>query len=295
MTIRHYDDIGCNTYHSETDSIIQELKTFESANDAVVLYAVESGSRAWGFASADSDYDVRFIYTHHPMHYLSMSPKNDVISIQYKGLDLIGWDLQKALKLYRKNNPQLNEWLESHIIYKDTYDIAAQLRQWKRTYFSKRTALHHYLGMAQSENEKHLSKGDRILIKNYLYVLRSVFTCRFVHLMNQHPPIRLGRLLQAVTPSDSYNDGNITETILKLIKRKERGEHEYTDRLPHIDVFINTEVAKYESIAESMEEDKKPIGWDMLDNLFRKTLDDIYYLPKPYNGGEEWNQRITMK
>ena len=294
MTIRHYDGIGCNTYHSETDSIIEELKTFESANDAVILYAVESGSRAWGFASADSDYDVRFIYAHHPMHYLSMSPKNDVISIQYKGLDLIGWDLQKALRLYRNNNPQLNEWLDSHLVYKDVYNAASQLRQWKISYFSKRTALHHYLEMARTEGEKHISGGDIILIKKYLYVLRSVLACRFVHLMNQHPPMRLSRLLQHVSPSSNYNDGDITETISDLIKRKERGEHEYTDRIPHIDNFINTEIAVYESIADTLEKDEKPIEWDMLDNLFRKTLDEIYYPAKPYDGGEEWNQRITM-
>ena len=287
-------DHGGNTSNKMADDIREELRGIESKADVNVIYAAEGGSHAWGFASQDSDNDVRFIYAHKPTWYLSLRPKKDIINVQYKGLDLIGWDLQKALRLYRKNNPQLNEWLESHIIYKDTYDIAAQLRQWKRSYFSKRTALYHYLCMAQSENEKHLSKGDRILINKYLYVLRSVFACRFVHLMNQHPPMKMQKLLQAVTPSSNYNGESITETILKLIKRKERGEHEYTDRLPHIDVFINTEIAVYESIADTLEKDEKPIEWDMLDNLFRKTLDEIYYPAKPYDGGEEWNQRITM-
>ena len=302
---------GGNTSDKIADDIREELRCIESSNDVVVVYAAESGSRAWGFASQDSDYDVRFIYTRKPTWYLSMMPKSDVIKKSFKDIDLMGWDLQKALRLYRKNNPQLNEWLESHIIYKETHDVVGQLRHWKRSYFSKCTALHHYLGMAQSENEKHLSKGDRILIKKYLYVLRSVFACRFVHILNQHPPMRLDRLLQAVRPSDNYNDfglarygshisdesndKSITEIVLTLIKRKERGEHEYTDRLPQIDDFINTEIAVYESIADSLEKDEKPIEWDMLDNLFRKTLDEIYYPPKPYDGGEEWNQRITMQ
>ena len=282
---------GGNTSDQMSDDIREELRGIESKHGVEILYAAESGSRAWGFASKDSDYDVRFLYTHNPSWYLSMSPKNDFINKTFKDLDLAGWDLQKALKLYRANNPQLLEWLESDIIYKDTYDVAGQLRQWKSSHFSKRTALHHYLGMARSEGEKHISGNKRILIKKYLYVLRSVFACRFVHLMNQHPPMKLKRLLQAVTPSSNYNHGDITETILKLIKDKERDEHEYTDRIPHIDVFINTEVSVYESIAKDLEKDEKPIEWDTLDKLFRKTLDDIYYPHTPYDGGEEWNQR----
>ena len=286
---------GGNTSDKMADDIREELRGIESNAGVEVLYAVEGGSRAWVFASSDSDYDVRFIYSHPPTWYLSMSPKKDVINVQYKGLDLVGWDLQKALKLYRANNPQLLEWLDSHIIYKEAYDVASQLRQWKMSYFSKRTALHHYLGMAQSENKKHLSDGNRILIKKYLYVLRSVLACRFVHLINQHPPMKMQRLLQSVTPSSNYNDGDITETILNLIKRKERGEHEYTDRIPHIDDFISTEILVYESIAKDLEKDEKPIEWDMLDMLFRKTLDEIYFPHTPYDGGEEWNQRITTQ
>ena len=281
---------GGNTSDQMSDDIREELRGIESKHGVEVLYAAESGSRSWGFASSNSDYDVRFLYSHPPAWYLSMSPKKDFINKTFKELDLTGWDLQKALKLYRANNPQILEWLESAIIYKNTYDVAGQLRQWKSSYFSKRTALHHYLGMARSESENHISGEERILIKKYLYVLRSVFACRFVHLMNQHPPMNLNRLLQAVTPSC-----NITETILKLIRHKERDEHEYTDRIPHIDEFINTEVSVYESIAKDLEKDEKPIEWDMLDKLFRKTLDEIYFPHTPYDGGEEWNQRITTQ
>ena len=44
------------------DRIMKKLDEIEKTEEVRILLAVESGSRAWGFASTDSDYDVRFIY-----------------------------------------------------------------------------------------------------------------------------------------------------------------------------------------------------------------------------------------
>ena len=92
------------------DTVLQQLHEIEVKHGVRVLYACESGSRAWGFASADSDYDVRFIYSHPQEWYLSIDLEHepDVIEVPIDGeLDISGWDLRKALKLFRKSNPAL--------------------------------------------------------------------------------------------------------------------------------------------------------------------------------------------
>lgn len=114
------------------DAVLQQLHEIEVKHGVRVLYACESGSRAWGFASADSDYDVRFIYVHPQEWYLSidLEDKRDVIEAPIDGkLDISGWDLRESLKLYRKSNPVLLEWLGSPIVYKEHGSLAARLRE----------------------------------------------------------------------------------------------------------------------------------------------------------------------
>lgn len=98
--------------------IIDELERIELDNDVSVIYACESGSRAWGFDYEGSDYDVRFIYKRNNVkEYLSLSQKSDVIESADDDLDIVGWDITKALKLHYKSNPNLREWILSPIVY----------------------------------------------------------------------------------------------------------------------------------------------------------------------------------
>lgn len=105
------------------EEILKAIQQIEIDYEVKVLFACESGSRAWGFPSKDSDYDVRFIYVHKPEYYLSIDPvgvgkKRDVIELPINNLlDVTGWELTKALKLFRKSNPPLLEWLRSGIVY----------------------------------------------------------------------------------------------------------------------------------------------------------------------------------
>lgn len=105
--------------HSE---IMRRIKAAEQEHNVKVLYAVESGSRAWGFASPNSDYDVRFIYAHPKDYYLTIDieDKRDVIEYPIVDeIDINGWDIRKALKLFWKSNPAFIEWLQSPIVYLD--------------------------------------------------------------------------------------------------------------------------------------------------------------------------------
>lgn len=99
--------------------IKDKIQEIEKKENVRVLRCVESGSRAWGFASPDSDYDVRFIYVRPKEYYLRLEKKRDVIEWQLdETLDINGWDIQKALRLLHKSNPTLFEWNSSPIIYK---------------------------------------------------------------------------------------------------------------------------------------------------------------------------------
>jgi predicted nucleotidyltransferase len=153
-----------------------------------ILYAVESGSRAWGFESLDSDYDVRFIYKNEVNWYLTVLPRRDVIEIPIEDLmDYSGWDLRKSFFLMNKSNPVLFEWLKSPIVYKKNekfYEIFAEIA---KEYFSPVATIYHYLHMA-SRNYKEYLKRDLVKTKKYFYVLRPLLACKWVELKNVAPP-----------------------------------------------------------------------------------------------------------
>src|SRR3954464_409900 len=132
------------------EKILAEIKKIEEQYEVKICLAVESGSRAWGFPSKDSDYDVRFIYVHKKNWYLSIDQKRDVIELPINDLlDINGWELSKALRLFRKSNPPLMEWLHSGIVYYQAFSLVDQLRALQNQVFLPQSALYHYLNMAK--------------------------------------------------------------------------------------------------------------------------------------------------
>src|SRR5436190_9326529 len=115
------------------------LARLEAERNVRVLFACESGSRAWGFASCDSDYDVRFLYVHARDWYLSVEDRRDVIEQPIvDDLDVSGWELRKALRLLRKSNPPLLEWLQSPMVYRQDAAFVAEFRALAATFYSPR-------------------------------------------------------------------------------------------------------------------------------------------------------------
>ena len=148
--------------------ILRKLNEIERAENVRILLAVESGSRAWGFASPDSDYDVRFIYVRPKTDYLRLEPIRDVIEYPLDDvLDINGWDLSKVLRLLRKSNPTLFEWFSSPIVYRETA-FANEFRSVMLRYFSSKRGLSHYLSMAISNYREYL-KGGMVRAKKYFY------------------------------------------------------------------------------------------------------------------------------
>lgn len=146
--------------------IINKLNEIEKKEDVKIIYAVESGSRAWGFESIDSDYDVRFIYVRDKNEYLCLEEKSDVIQLPIDDMfDISGWDIKKALKLLYKSNPSLLEWFASPIVYKETKE-ASYIREVIPLYFSQKKLYCHYQRMAKT-SLKYMNK-DKVPVKKLL-------------------------------------------------------------------------------------------------------------------------------
>jgi uncharacterized protein len=174
--------------------IAEKLKAIEHQFDVRILYACESGSRAWGFASPDSDYDVRFIYVHRMDHYLSIDEQRDVIELPINDLlDINGWELRKALRLFRKSNAPVYEWLQSPIVYAEDSNFVQELRSMMPGTFSPRAAMHHYLSMAKGVFESELS-GEMVKLKKYFYALRPVLAAKWIADVKSAPPMDFGSL-----------------------------------------------------------------------------------------------------
>ena len=152
------------------DLINEKLKEIEKREKIKILHCVESGSRAWGFASPDSDYDVRFIYLREKEFYLRLEDTRDVIEWQLDDtLDINGWDVKKALALLYKSNPTLFEWNLSPIVYKTT-DEWQEISKIINEYFVQKSGVYHYLSTAKSNYREYL-KGEIVRCKKYFYVL----------------------------------------------------------------------------------------------------------------------------
>ncbi len=178
-------------------TIINKLKDIEITHGITILYACESGSRAWQFPSPDSDFDVRFIYIRPVKFYLSIFDNDDQLSFPINDeLDIYGWDLKKVLKLIRKSNTTPFEWLQSPIIYIEKTNFRSSLWSLCQGYFNKKSNIHHYLGIAKSALDT--VHNDEIKIKKLFYVLRPLLAARWCLTKNTIAPMTIEPLMEAM-------------------------------------------------------------------------------------------------
>ena len=223
--------------------ILSHLTQIEARYDVKVVYACESGSRAWGFASANSDYDVRFIYIHPFDWYLSVDEKRDVIeSPIHNSLDVNGWDLRKAFRLLKKANPSILEWLHSPIVYIEQPFVVTKLRQLAQDYFSSPVCLYHYLHMAKGNFRDYL-QGNSVWLKKYLYVLRPLLVMRWIEQYHCMPPTNFGLVVDRL---DLPHD--LRQAIDQLLDRKRAGDELRQElRIPILSEFIESELVRWET------------------------------------------------
>ncbi|THF84707.1 nucleotidyltransferase domain-containing protein [Cohnella fermenti] len=254
------------------EAIAKQLDRLESEEQIRILYACESGSRAWGFPSQDSDYDVRFIYIRKPEWYLSIFDKRDVIERPISDkLDISGWDLRKALNLYRKSNPPLLEWLQSPIRYAENYRVTEQLRENSPLTFSPKSCMYHYLNMARGNYRMYL-QGERVRIKKYFYVLRPVLACEWIERYGEMPPMEFDVLVERLIPKN----GELWQYVQQLLARKKSGEElDYEPKLSPINDYLEERLRELEQSAVSLNTVENKLD-EQLDVLFRLSLQDVW-------------------
>lgn len=247
------------------DNIIrQKLKEIEEKENVKIMFAVESGSRAWGFASNDSDYDIRFVYIRPLKDYLHLEKTNDMINWQLDDIfDINGWDLKKALQLLHDSNPTIFEWLSSPITYQSS-DAFEQLKTISKDYYSKKKSLYHYWHMANNNYQAYL-QDDIIRIKKYFYVIRPLLAAKWIIDKKSQPSMLFSELVNAELPKEL--EPIINDLLEKKAKSSEMG---LSTRIKELDDFINSQLDFVKSTAD--EEEPLKTDWNILNEFFYEQI-----------------------
>lgn len=226
--------------------IMSRLARTEREEGVKILLAVESGSRAWGFSSTNSDYDVRFIYVR-PAHWyqaVDLEERRDVIEYPIvDDIDLNGWDLRKALRLFWKSNPAFVEWIQSPITYIESGEFATQARALLPSVYSLESGIYHYRSMAKTNYRGYL-RADQVPLKKYFYVLRPLLSVRWIQRYGIAAPIEFDKLLHLLEGrSDLLAD---IDSLLE--KKREALELGLSNPVATINAFIEEELERLETV-----------------------------------------------
>lgn len=225
-----------------SQEISRRLAAAEREHNVRILYCCESGSRAWGFASPDSDYDVRFIYVHEEDWYLSFDIERRRDVIEYPIIDEIdcsGWDLRKALYLFTRTNGALLEWLNSPVRYIEQGNFATKLRDLAPRAINNLALCYHYSHMARSNAREYLFR-DKVKLKKYFYVLRPLLAIRYIEEGRGIPPVEFEHLVESVAPSAIRQELRGLLAVKRVAPELGLG-----DPIPEINAFIAAETERH--------------------------------------------------
>ncbi len=199
-----------------TEKILHYLNKIEAEKDIKILLACETGSRAWGFPSPDSDFDIRIIYVHKLDWYLTINNPKDTIEMMLENndIDISGWELRKSLQLLAKSNPALLERLQSPIIYKADAQFIEKIKPLAQACYSKIATMHHYLNMAKKMIED-IDHSKEYKLKRFFYALRTSTACLWILEKDEMPPIEFSKMLDGLTEMSAHK-----ERIMELIALK---------------------------------------------------------------------------
>lgn len=256
------------SFDSMEKEILTILIDIEKEHNVDVLYACESGSRAWGFASPDSDYDVRFIYKHRLEHYLQIDERKDVIELPVDSvLDINGWDIKKSLKLFRNSNSPLYEWLQSPVVYSQKDSFIATIHPLMREYYSLKAGLHHYASMTVNTLRDSL-QDENVKLKKYFYTLRPLAAAMWICKRRELPPMEFNKLREV------FENNVIQETIDKLLEQKSKAdEKELIPRIDLLNSFVANELAHVNEMAAEIPATKSDT--EKLNDLFRNIIGEL--------------------
>jgi len=250
------------------EKIIEVLKTIEKMDKVTIIFACESGSRAWGFGSPDSDYDVRFIYIRRPQDYFTVFPYRDVID-RNKGnhetselirdcekidIDVVGFDLQKVMKLVSGSNPGIHEWLSSYQIYIEQSLVWTPIKQLSQDMFKKQAAFNHYLNLAFGHFHKYIQKKDEVILKKYLYIMRSLLSCQYINEYEQYPPADISEIYSNPRLQSDSDVIDFLKIAENLSVKKQHNKEDFTIPADNeLNMWMSSRIAYYEAKAEQCE------------------------------------------
>ena len=248
------------------EEIIEHIKQLEVTKNIEILLAVESGSRAWGCPSPDSDYDIRIIYKRSRSEYLEIDDKPDSIDYFHGALlDINGWDIKKVLKLIRKSNATPFEWAQSPIVYKERDGFKDKILDLCTYYFQARHTVNHYKGIAKNSMNSLLK--DEIKLKKLFYVLRPLMAAHWIIERNEIPPMDIPSLLNIITDKSAANH------IQQLLKIKDSANEDYVHKVePIITDYISNQFEMIHST--QVEEHSDPPNSDRLNELFKELIEN---------------------
>jgi uncharacterized protein len=215
--------------------ILDEIERREGVR---ILVAVESGSRAWRFASRDSDYDVRFIYIRTIADYLSVETRRDVIELPVDGtLDANGWDLRKALGLIAKSNAVVTEWLSSPVVYRRDDDTAALLHGLAKACAHLPALAYHY---DRSARRAWAPGDDPVRLKSYFYALRPALALDWIRRKAEPPPMDLPSLMAGAPLPDDLRE----DVAMLLLRKRAATESDMAARVPSLEAYLTAALSE---------------------------------------------------
>ena len=248
--------------------IMARIAHTEREEGVRILLAVESGSRAWGFASPNSDYDVRFIYARPGDTYLAVDLEEQRDVIEYEitdDIDLNGWDVRKALRLFWKSNPAFVEWIQSPIVYQEEGGFGARVRGLLAEVYNVERGIYHYRSMAKTNYRGYL-RADMVPLKKYFYVLRPLLAVRWLERYGTAAPIEFDKLLHLIDDQPALR-ADIDEL---LTRKKAAPEMGLSAPITSINAFVVQELERLDAVVPPR--DAKAERVSLLTDVFRATL-----------------------
>ncbi|WP_299737539.1 DNA polymerase beta superfamily protein [uncultured Rossellomorea sp.] len=247
--------------------ILDDLRCIEREEEIKILYAVEAGSRAWGYHIDDSDYDVRFIYIRETTAYLNLQQTKDVIvKSTHHAIEFGGWDLSKALKLLRKSNPSLLEWLTDENVYIE-HPTIEKIRKLRDQTFSPDRCLIHYYHMTKRNMEKCL-KDDPNGTKKWMTIIRPWLACKWIMKYQTFPPNGINQMIDHL---NMYED--IKNTIISMVTSRVKGKEAH--HLKHMEEYLKEDLLKMDRALENLHSDHS-YQWGGINETFISILEEVW-------------------
>lgn len=254
-------------YEGPIEELVRmKIKEIEAKENIRVLHVIESGSRAWGLASPDSDYDVRFIYVRDRNFYLSLRENKDFIDWELNEvLDINGWDIKKVLQHFHKSNATLFEWSNSPVVYYTTDEWKKLYDEVAGKYFACKSSMYHYYGTANKNYHEYLME-DMVKYKKYFYVLRPILACKWIEEKKCPPPVLFDELFDSVLEED------MKPVIADLLTKKvQMSESDKAPKIEKVNQYVEEKLIYYKNLLEGMDDDRNP-DWEPLEEVFKKVI-----------------------